>query len=499
MSPELLILLPILLPFVTGIVGLMVWQRQWWQRAISLAGSVLHFLATVWLFWFIYNGGPFAMQMGDWPAPFGITIVADLFSALMVLMAGLMGLAVGIYGLVDIDDARVAMGYHPLYHILLMGVCGSFLTGDVFNLFVWFEVMLISSFVLLALGGYRKQLEGAVKYMTLNLLASTAFLAAVGILYGLAGTLNMADLRGALAAAPQGLVTTLSMLFLIAFGVKSALFPLFGWLPSAYHTPPTAVSAIFASLLTKVGVYAIIRMFTLLFVQDIAYTHTFVMLILAGLTMVTGVFGAATQNDFRRILSFHIVSQIGYMLMGLALFSPLALAGAVLHIVHNIVNKTNLFLVSGVVNRLQGTNNLKKLGGLYRTQPLLSALFLVPALALAGIPPLPGFWSKYLLVRAGLETEQYVIVAVSLFVSLLTLFSMTKIWAEAFWKKQSEEAPETAVPALDWRVRLLPVAGLAVVSIGIGLLAGPLFQTALVISEQLLQPEVYVTAVLGAN
>lgn len=497
MTPDLLIILPILVPFTTAIVGLFVWQRRVWQRRLSMTGAAVLFVVAILLFVQVYNNGPQAIQMGGWGAPFGITMVADLFSALMVMMAGLMGLMVGVYGLVDIDPEREMLGYHPLFHILLMGVCGSFLTGDLFNLFVWFEVMLIASFVLMSLGGVRAQLEGAIKYMTLNLLASATFLAAVGILYGLTGSLNMANLRASLGAAPQGLVTVLAMMFLVAFGIKAALFPLFGWLPAAYHTPPTAVSAIFASLLTKVGVYALIRTFTLLFVQDVPFTHLRIIMLLAGLTMVTGVFGAATQNDFRRILSFHIVSQIGYMIMGLAIFSPLALAGAILHIIHNILNKTNLFLVSGIVNRSQHSYSLKKLGGLYRTQPLLSVLFLIPALALAGIPPLPGFWSKFVLVRAGLESEQYLIVAASLFVGLLTLYSMTKIWTEAFWKQQQGDAPETAVPPLDWRTRMAPVIVLAILSLAMGFLAEPVFQTALVAADQLLQPDLYLAAVSG--
>jgi len=498
MRIELLILLPILIPFTTAILSVMAWQDARRQRVISLIGSMGLMAAAVGLFTAVYTRQtPLVMQMGNWAAPFGITLVADLFSAVMVMLAGLMGMTVAVYALTDISERREELGYYPLYHILLMGICGSFLTGDIFNLYVWFEVMLIASFVLLALGGDKNQLEGAIKYMTLNLLASAAFLAAVGILYGLTGTLNMAALRAGLTDAPSGLVITLSMFFLVAFGIKAALFPLFGWLPAAYHTPPTAVSAIFAGLLTKVGVYSLIRIFTLLFVQDISFTHTRVLLVLSGLTMVTGVFGAASQKEFRRILSFHSVSQIGYMIMGLALYTPLALAGALLYIVHHSIVKTNLFLISGVVNRFSGSFQLKKLGGLYRTQPVLAALFLLPALSLSGIPPLSGFWAKFMLVRAGLETEQYVIVAVSLFVSLLTLYSMTKIWNEAFWKAQPEAYQvESDVPRQDWLLRSLPVAVLVACTILIGLFAEPLFQLSMTVAKQLLDPSMYVAAVL---
>jgi multicomponent Na+:H+ antiporter subunit D len=378
-----------------------------------------------------------------------------------------------------------------------MGVNGAFLTGDVFNLYVWFEVMLIASFVLMALGGSREQLEGSFKYVTLNLMASAMFLAAVGTLYGISGTLNMADvaLRTGDMSQP-GLLMTVAMMLLVAFGIKAAVFPLFFWLPASYHTPAPAVSAVFAGLLTKVGVYALIRTFTLMFVQDPVYTH-WLLLVIAGFTMVTGVLGAAAQSDFRRLLSFHIISQIGYMIMGLALWSPLALAGAVFYIVHNIIAKTNLFLIAGVVGRLRGTEDLKELGGFYRTRPALSVLFLVSALGLAGLPPLSGFWAKYILVKAGLDAGSHAIIGVALGVSLLTLFSMTKIWAQVFWKDAPGDGTDNPLgKAALWSFGV-PVATLAILTIAVGLGFEPMLQLSLRASEQLLDPTAYVIAVLG--
>lgn len=493
------LLLPVLVPFLTAILCILAWSRRRLQRLLSVVGAAALLLAAVNLLLAVRTGGTMAAQMGNWPAPYGITLVADLFSAIMVVLTGLMGLAVGVYSLADVDPGRESFGYHPLYHILLMGICGAFLTGDIFNLFVWFEVMLIASFVLLALGGERGQMEGAIKYVTLNLVASAVFLAAVGILYGVAGTLNMADLARQLNEVTyQNLVNALAMMFLVAFGIKAAIFPLYFWLPAAYHTPPAAVSAIFAGLLTKVGVYAIIRVFTLLFVQDVAYTHT-IILVIAGLTMVTGVLGAATQNDFRRILSFHIVSQIGYMIMGLGLFSPLALAGAIFYIIHHIIVKTNLFLISGIVRYLRGSYQLKNLGGLYGSHPGLAALFLIPALSLAGLPPLSGFWAKLTLVQAGLELEQYAIVATSLGVSLITLYSMTKIWAEVFWKKNPRAEPDVVVPGNGWLPRFFPALALAACTIFIGLVAAPVFALAMSAAEALLDPSGYIQAVLGGT
>ena len=513
-----LLILPLVIPLLTGIACLLAWRSVRRQRAIAVVGTASLLIAALALLNWVWREGVQAVQIGGWPAPMGITLVADVFSALMVTLTGLMGLGVTVYSLVTINFPRERLGYYGLLNMLLLGVCGAFLTGDIFNLYVWFEVLLIASFVLLTLGGGQAQLEGALKYVTLNLMSSALFLAAVGLLYGTVGTLNMADLSIALAQSGQpGLVVALSLLFLVAFGIKAAVFPLFFWLPAAYHTPPVAVTAIFSALLTKVGVYALIRVFTLLFVGAVPLTHTAI-LIIAGFTMVTGVLGAVAQTEMRRLLSFHIISQIGYLLMGLGLFSPLALAGSVYFMAHVIFAKSALFLVSGVVDRLTGTFDLKKLGGLYARTPFVSLLFLVPALSLAGIPPLSGFWAKFILVRAGLEAGQFFIVAVALGVSILTLFSMTKIWAEAFWKNPGEsgqategseegqgDKPKARAVALDlpplkrseWLALAGPTLTLGLLTVVMGLAAEPVFALAWRAAGQLLDPTEYVRAVLG--
>jgi len=490
-----LVILPVLVPLATAIACLALRPWRGAQRATSVGGALAQLAVAAALLARVDGSGIQVMQMGAWPAPFGISLVADLLAAIMVLLSGITGVAVAVYSLGSIDAARERHGYHPLFHFLLMGVSMAFLTGDLFNLYVAFEVMLMASFVLLALGGERAQLEGAVKYVSLNLLSSAVFLAAVGVLYGVAGTLNMADLALAVqrGTAP-GLVTTLACLFLVAFGIKAAVFPLFFWLPASYHTPPVAVSAIFAGLLTKVGVYALLRAFTLVFTGETGFTHS-VLLVAAVLTMATGVLGAAAQLEFRRVLSFHIVSQIGYMVLGLALLTPLALAGTVFYLMHHIVVKTNLFLVAGIVRRLGGTLELAALGGLYRRRPGLALLFLVPAFSLAGIPPLSGFWGKLVLVKAGLEAEHYAVTGVALAVSLLTLYSMTKLWNAAFWKEPPEGRAESAAP-VPWTL-LGPVVALAAITVAVGLGAGPVFDLAWRTAAQLADPSEYVRAVLG--
>jgi multicomponent Na+:H+ antiporter subunit D len=488
-----------LIPLAAAAISILLWRHRLAQRVLGAAGTAGLLVCGVLLLRSVATNGIQAAQMGNWPAPYGITLVADLLSAIMVLLGGLVGTAVVTYSFVAIDPDRESFGFHPLMQVLLMGVSGAFLTGDIFNLYVWFEVMLISSFVLLALGGQRDQMEGAFKYVTLNLISSALFLAAVGLLYGAAGTLNMADVAVKLRAAGEPvLMTGLAMMFLVAFGIKAAMFPLFFWLPASYHTPPVVISAVFAGLLTKVGVYAIARVFTLIFVQDVGFTHGLI-LVLSAFTMVTGVLGAAAQNDFRRVLSFHIISQIGYMTMGIGLFTPLALTGTVFYIIHHIIVKTNLFLISGIAARYCGSYELKDLGGLYKASPLLSILFLIPAFSLAGIPPLSGFFAKLTLIRAGLDVAHHAIVAVALGVGLLTLFSMTKIWAGAFWAQAGEgHVPMPAVtpvsPAM-WA----PVMLLAGATLSIGFAAGPVFDLSQKAAQQLMDPEQYIDAVLGRN
>jgi multicomponent Na+:H+ antiporter subunit D len=502
MSP--LLVLPLLIPFLTAVGLLLLWRVRRAQRALSVVGATALLAAGIALLRAVLEGGIQVVQVGGWPAPFGITLVADLFSAIMLVLAGLVGSAVMIYSLSGIDERRESFGYHPLQHLMLLGVCGAFLAGDLFNLYVWFEVMLVASFALLALGGERAQLEGSIKYVTLSLMSSALFLAALGILYGAIGTLNMADAARELRGVAPALGTTVAMLFLVAFGIKASIFPLFFWLPASYHTPPVPVSAIFAGLLTKVAVYAMVRVFTLLFVEDAGKTHA-LLLVLGGATMVTGVLGAAAHDEIRRILSFHIVSQIGYMVMGLGLFTRLSLAGVVFFLAHNILVKSNLFLVSGIVQARRGTDRLEDLGGLYRASPGLSALFLIPALSLAGLPPFSGFWAKLVLTRAGLEVERYAIVGAALVTSLLTLFSMTKIWAEVFWREAPEPSRATWTPPGGAPLPrgegplLFPAIVLTALTVLLGIGAEPVFQVAARAADQLLQPDDYIRAVLGGE
>ena len=490
---------PVILPF--GVAAATLWLRNapHWQARIGILGSLLHLAAAAALFRRVTQSGIQTMQVGDWAAPFGITLAADHLSVVMIMVTAVLGLAVAVYSRAEIGPELFRAGYCPLLHILLGGVCGAFLTGDLFNLYVWFEVMLMASFGLLVLGQEKRQLDGGVKYVMINLFATLLFISGVGLLYGMTGTLNLADLHLAVQELEnEALLAAVAAIFMTAFGIKAGVFPLFFWLPVSYHTPPAAVSAILAGLLTKVGVYALIRLFSLVFIFDVALTHG-LLLGAAIATMVTGVLGAAAFNEFRRILSFHIISQVGYMVLGLALFTPLALAGAVFYLLHHMIVKANLFLISGLSARISGSYELGRLGGLYRSHRFLSLLFFIPAFSLAGFPPLSGFWAKLILVRAGLEIGAYVAAAAAVIVGLLTAYSMSKIWSEAFWKPSpgsagSGEDRRTAPSPDIWM--LLPVAGLAALTLIIGLMPGPFLEVAERAAHELTHPQMYVNAVL---
>ena len=494
----ILITLPLLIPLLIAMTQVLLWHHLRWQRRITVLGASLYLVAVFALLLRVQRDGIWAIQIGSWPPPFGITFVVDSFSAIMLGTTGIIVMAVAIFSLGNIDSRRTAFGYYPLFFVLVMGISGSFLTGDMFNLYVWFEVMLIASFVLTALGGERAQMEGALKYVTLNLLSSAIFLAAVGTLYGVAGTLNMADLARVLPTLEHRLISTLAMMFLVAFGLKAAIFPLFFWLPAAYHTPPAAVSAIFAGLLTKVGVYALVRVFTLMFVQETAFTHS-VILVLAALTMLIGIMGAISQRDFRRVLSFNLISHIGFMLFGLALYTPLALAGMILYIIHHMIVMAALFMGSGLVSQLGGSFRLDRLGGLYRTHLMVSLLFFIPAISLAGLPPLSGFWPKLAIFQAGLGEQTYLVIAVAVIMSLLTLYSMIKIWNQAFWKAAPQYVPVPTQDLPSWKLQLIPLIVLTLLIVAIGLFPEPVFQLSETAAIQILAPGEYIGVVFGGG
>jgi multicomponent Na+:H+ antiporter subunit D len=499
-----LVILPLIIPLLTGAAALIRYRDA--RRAAVRIGLLLNLAVCILLLIGEQTDGTLVSQMAGRPAPFGISLVIDPLSGIMLVITAVIALAVTVYAQATIDVNRERFEFFPLIALLVMGINFAFLTGDIFTLYVAFEVMLMASFVLLTLGGERGQIEGGLKYVALNLISSTVFLIAAALTYTVGGTLNMAELAQRFAATDSpGITTVLAVLYLVAFGIKAGMFPLFFWLPASYHTPPVAVTALFGGLLTKVGIYSMWRVIGLIFPNDVAFLQP-VILALAAATMIAGVLGAIAQTDFRRLLSFHIVSQIGYLIMAFGLFTTDAMTAGVFFMVHVILSKTALFLVSGIVYDTEGTYQLKKLGGIQKAYPGVALLFLVAALSLAGIPPLAGFWAKLALIRAGLEAQQYLMVAIAIGTSVLTLFSMVKIWNEVFWKKAkphehkvTREPRDLVNPVKHRRLIVWPTVALVGLIVAVGLLAEPVYTLAERAAGDIVDPGAYISSVLNPD
>lgn len=505
LDKNILIILPILLPLLAAIVMLFARKNLSLQKGINITSTFLQLLSGIFILIYSIDFGIHSITVGSWQAPFGISLVYDTFTGIMLVMSSILSFSAAIFADNTIGWKNRQNFFYPLFQTLLMGVNGSFLTGDVFNLYVWFEVMLMSSFVLISLGGRQEQLEGGMKYVTINLISSTIFLTAAGITYGYAGSLNMADLAQKFSlVGDNGIISILAILFLISFGIKSAIFPLFFWLPASYHTPPVAVSALFAGLLTKVGVYVLYRFYTLIFVHNVEFIHS-IILILSGFTMLVGVLGAIAQNDFRRILSFHIVSQVGYMLFALGMLTQSAIAAGIYYIIYHMIVKTNLFFTSGIVYKIKGSYSLNELGGIYKKYPIVSIIFLFSAFALSGIPPLAGFWAKLSVAFVGIDNHQYLLVGASLLAGILTLVSMTKIWNFVFWKDSAtDEINECEDKFIKFSFKerfslYFPSFLLLLLIIVFSVFISPIYNVAEIAASQLMNPDIYINAVLGAG
>ncbi|MEZ5247510.1 MAG: proton-conducting transporter membrane subunit [Acidimicrobiales bacterium] len=491
------VVLPVILPLFASGIAILAMRSLMLQRLIALGANLAALGAAIALLVAVESDGVQAQTIGAWPAGVGITLVADLAAAMFLVVSLVVIVTVQVFAIGQgADEGRPRIG-QPVYLVLSAGVSLSFLTGDLFNLFVAFEVMLIASYVLLTLGAGAEQVRSGMTYVVINVLASTLLLSTVGLIYGATGTVNMAELATRYAELPQSTQTALGILLISVFAIKAALFPFFFWLPDSYPTAPVAVTAVFAGLLTKVGIYTLIRATTIL---DLDSTR-WVLVMAATLTMVVGVVGAIVQSDIKRILSFHIISQVGYMVMGLAIGTVAGLTGAVLYVVHHIPVKTALFLVGGLVEDSTGTGQLHRLGGLVRRAPIFAILFTIPALSLAGMPPFSGFLAKLAVITAGLEAEEYLMVAAALVASLLTIFSMSKIWAGVFWGTADDPTP--AMAEADAEDRRLPIdrvttaatAALVLATLVVPVFGGSVYDLAERAAVQLLDSADYIEAV----
>ena len=524
-----LVSLPALVPLIAAALTLLRGRSPRFQRAVTVIALATVFVASCLMLYLTTEHGTFAVMIGGWGdkgypnGPLGITLVVDELSALMLVVSTIVLLCVVLYavgqGIRDGASTRQPVSiFLPSYLILTAGVCNSFLAGDLFNLFVSFEVLLAASFVLLALGASAERVRAGASYVMVSMVSSLIFLAGIAFAYATTGTLNLAEMAVRLDDVPDGTRNALYAVLLVAFGIKAAVFPLSAWLPDSYPTAPAPVTAVFAGLLTKVGVYAIMRTHTLLFPGG---SMDNVLLVAALATMLIGIMGAIAQADIKRLLSFTLVSHIGYMIFGIALSSKIGMSAAIYYVAHHILVQTTLFLVVGLIERQAGSASLRRLGGLIAS-PVLAVLFLIPALNLGGIPPFSGFIGKVALLEAGGQDGSvlaWVLIGGGVVTSLLTLYVMARIWTKGFWRPRAD-APEGALAdvtpsalidesaddiAFDEREdvgrmplgMVLPTVAMVAAGLVLTIWAGPIFDFTDRAADEVVNRDVYVEAVLG--
>lgn len=529
-----LIPLVVLIPLAAAALTLALPGYRRAQQLITVVALAAVLALSAAFMWAVDTQGALVMEVGGWASPFGIALVVDRLSALMLAVSATVLLGVLLFslgqGLADGYEETPVSIYYPTYLVLGAGVCNAFVAGDLFNLYVGFEILLVASYVLITLGGTQARIRAGITYVVVSLVSSVLFLASIGLVYAATGTVNMAQLSIRIAELPSNLQLLLNLALLIAFGIKAAVFPLAFWLPDSYPTAPAPVTAVFAGLLTKVGVYAIIRSQTLLFVDS---SVDQVLMVVAALTLIVGILGAVSQLDIKRLLSFTLISHIGYLIFGIAMASAAGYAATIYYIAHHIIVQTTLFLAVGLVERHAGTTSLTELGGLLRSAPLVAVLFFIPMLNLGGIPPFSGFIGKLGLFNAAAELQTpaaYWLMGVGALVSLLTLYALARAWSLAFWRSKAAavggpEAPRpTTTEALVLRNRedaLLEqlhnapdaqprqqqretpklmvgaTTGMVVVSLTLTIFAGPLYAYASRAGEALTQPAQLVERVLA--
>ena len=460
------VILPILVPLLAAVLLIFMNRHVMLMRIFSTAASCVSIVISAALVQTVFTHGIQTLTLGGWKAPYGIVLAADQLAALLVLTTAIIGLLVTLCSFRSIGEKRERAFYYSGVQFLLAGVSGAFLTGDLFNMYVFFELLLIASYMLIVLGGTKIQLRESLKYIVFNIVSSAFFVIGVGYLYAVTGTLNMADLSVKISESGQtGLITVIGVLLLVVFGLKGGIFPLYFWMPGSYYAPPAAISALFGSLLTKVGLYAILRVFTLIFIHDTGFTHQ-LMMWLAMLTVLFGVIGSIAFSDVMKI---------------------------VIYLIHDMLIKGALFMLAGTLIALTGTASLHKMGGLITRYPVLGWLFFISAISLAGIPPFSGFVGKLKIAEGGFDKGETLFSVLILVSSLLVLYSVLKVFTTAFWGEEKE------IPGAGGRSAkglLYPAAAFLLLSLLFGLgtewVSPYVNQTA----ENLLNPEKYIEAVL---
>lgn len=488
-----IIAFPMIIPLLIGIILVLFRPQLKWQRYASLITMLINAAVSFVILRKIQLEGILRLDFGGWEPPFGILFVADSFATLLVITTNIITAICLLYAFVSIDKSKERLFFYPFVLLMVAGVNGSFLTGDLFNLFVCFEVMLLASYALISLGGGKVQLRESFKYVAINVLSSWFFLVAIAYLYGAVGTLNMAHLSVRIAEVSQGpLLTVIAIVFLLVFSLKAGLL-LYYWLPGSYSVPMTAVAALFGALLTKVGIYALFRVFTLLFYHDPSTTHTLIG-IMAAITLIGGSLGAIAYNDIRQIIAYNVVIAVGFILVGLAVATEAAFEGAIYYLIHDMVIKALLFLLGGTIIALTRTANIKRMSGLIRNYPLLGWLFFITMLSLAGVPPFSGFIGKILVGQGAIETQSYILLALAFISSIFVLYSLLRIFMNSFWGETIISKEDELPLKTSWLVPSIILAGgTLILGLGVELIAPYVTEAA----KTLANPQIYIDAVLN--
>lgn len=490
-----LIVIPMMLPVLTGIILFFFRPYIKLQRILSLSVIIINVFISIYLLQKIQLDGIIRLDFGGWKPPFGILFVADSFSVLLILASSIVAIACLIYSFSSVSAEFEKNFYYSFVLFLLAGVNGSFLTGDIFNLFVCFEIMLLASYVLIVFGGKKGQLRESMKYVIINVVSSWIFLVAIAYLYGTVGTLNMAHISERIADSGQTpILTVISVVLLTVFALKAGLF-LYFWLPGSYSVPVTPVAALFGALLTKVGIYAMFRIFTLVFYHEPQFTHTLIG-ILAGLTLIGGSIGAIAYKDLRMVAAYNVVIAVGFILVGLAVATPSAIEGSIFYLIHDIIIKALLFLLIGTMITVTGQTKMDEISGLIKNHPLLGWLFFLTTLSLAGIPPLSGFIGKVLIGEGAVENGEYVLLALAFISSIFVLYSLIRVFLTSFWG-ETIISKDDEVPARKGWVVSTCILALGTIALGLGAESMSIYiQNA---AETLFNPQIYIDAVLGGD
>src|SRR5690625_72640 len=486
-----LAVLPIILTLIAGFKVAFFNKKIKISRFLTKLFMTINLIIVIYMTYLVFQNGAIILEAGNWVAPYGIVFVADPLSIIVVLTTNILATACAFIAPQLVSDKKEKFYFYAFFFFLISGVSGAFLTGDLFNLFVFFEVLLMASYGLIVLGGDKTQLRESLKYVLINLFSSVIFVTTVAFLYAVVGTVNMAQIAERVhEVEQQGVLTTIGIVLFFVFATKAALFPLYYWMPKSYVVPNSVTSALFGALLTKVGIYSIIRIFTLIFIFENNYTKN-LFLIIAGFSMIFGVIGALSTNNIKLIIAYNVIPSIGFILFGLAIFNQTSLSGSVYYLVHDMLIKAALFLIIGVIMYIAGTSDLRKMGGLIHQYPYVGWSLFFAAFILAGIPPFSGFIGKILLLKGSFEGDHIILIIIGLLTSLLILYSVIKIFIQAFWGERREDLPLKSTKGM-----LFPIVGLLAISVLLGVGAQYFYPTIESVSAYLLDPEIYINAVL---